>query len=210
LIPKRAVRLWRSAAFGYRGFMPRLLAVVMVLFAVRTAHAEGEAEGEGAEHHHGPWEMRVSVESPIYAHASDASTNITKEFVLEPSVMISYVLEEKHMSLDLEIGEGFLLHSSEGADTPARTGTVIRPGVAYSPSRELPIFVTALLPVHIEPSPVLLSLRLGAGIDFHTAIGKWFVEADLDLPLAGGTGAPDAFSEQELVLATGLLFHLPG
>jgi len=189
--------------------MTRLALALLLLSSL--AHAEGEPEaGEAGEAHHGPWEMRVSLESPIYAHASDASTNITKEFELEPGVMISYVLEEHHMSLDLEIGEGFLLHSSEGADTPARTGTVIRPGVAYSPSRELPIFVTALLPVHIEPSPVLLSLRLGAGIDFHTAIGKWFVEADLDLPLAGGTGAPDAFSEQELVLATGLLFHLPG
>lgn len=113
------------------------------------------------------------------------------------------------MSLDLEIGEGFLLHSSDAAvDTPARVGTVIRPGVAYSPSHELPVFVTALLPMHLEPSPFLLSLRLGAGVDFHTPIGKYFIEADLDLPLAGGTGAPDAFAEQALVLATGLLFHL--
>ena len=43
----------------------------------------------------------------------------------------------------------------------------------------------------------------------HTSIGKWFVEADVDLPLVGGTGTPDAFAEQALVLATGLLFHLP-
>lgn len=57
----------------------------------------------------------------------------------------------------------------------------------------------------------MLALRLGAGVNLaHTPIGKWFVEADLDLPLAGGTGAPDAFSEQAIVLATGLMFHLPG
>ena len=34
------------------------------------------------------------------------------------------------------------------------------------------------------------------------------VEAAVDLPLAGGTGAPDAFKTQTFVLATGLLFHL--
>ena len=187
--------------------MTRLCAPGAVLLALTSlARADEEAE----PHHHGPWEMRVSVESPLYIHGSDASTNISKELELEPDVMISYVLEEKHLSLDLEIGEGILLHSSEGAATPARTGTTLRPGVAYSPSRELPIFVAALLPIHLEPSPALLSLRLGAGFDVHTSIGKWFVEADVDLPLAGSTGAPDAFAEQALVLATGLLFHLPG
>lgn len=183
-------------------------AAILLLLAARLAHAEGEA---AEEHHHGPWEMRVSVESPLYAHASEGSTNISKELELEPDVMISYVLEDKHLSFDFELGEGFLLHSSEaGVDTPARTGTTIRPGIAYSPSRELPIFVTALLPIHLEPSPALLSLRVGGGIDMHTPIGKWFVEADLDVPLVGGSGAPDAFAEQAVVLATGLLFHLPG
>jgi hypothetical protein len=190
--------------------MIRLCVTGAALLALTSVASADEEAGESGEHHHGPWEMRVSVESPLYIHGSDASTNISKELELEPDVMISYVLEEKHLSFDFEIGEGFLLHSSEGADTPARTGTTIRPGIAYLPSRELPIFVTALLPIHLEPSPALLSLRLGAGIDAHTPIGKWFVEADVDLPLAGGTGAPDAFAEQALVLATGLLFHLPG
>lgn len=183
------------------------LALLVLVVATRLAHAD---EGAAEEHHHGPWEMRVSVESPLYIHSSDASTNISKDLEVEPDVMISYVLEEKHLSFDFEIGEAFLLSSSEPVDTPKRTGTTIRPGVAYSPSRELPIFVTALLPIHLEPSPALLSLRLGGGVDVHTPIGKWFVEADVDLPLAGGTGAPDAFAEQQIVLATGLLFHLPG
>jgi len=195
--------------------MTRAVCLVSCLLAATAslAHAEGEevVAGEGEHHHHGPWEMRVSVESPLYTHASDASTNISKELEVEPDVMFSYVLEEHHMSIDLEIGEGFLLHSSEmGVDTPQRTGTVIRPGVAYSPSHELPVFVTALLPMHLEPSPFVLGLRLGAGVDFHTSVGKYFIEADVDFPLAGGSGAPDPFSEQVLVLATGLLFHLPG
>src|SRR5512135_2012965 len=111
--------------------MTRAVCLVSCLF-IATAHAEGE---EAAESHHGPFEMRVSVESPLVVHKSDGTKTIGDEFELEPDVMFSYVLEEHHMSLDLEIGEGFLLHSSEaGADTPKRTGTVIRPGVAYSPS----------------------------------------------------------------------------
>lgn len=97
--------------------MTRALCLVSCLFAASLAHAEGEEGAGEAENHHGPFEMRVSVESPLYIHGSDASTNISKEFELEPDVMFSYVLEEQHMSLDLEIGEGFLLHSSEAVST---------------------------------------------------------------------------------------------
>ncbi|MBV8760896.1 MAG: hypothetical protein JO257_26615 [Deltaproteobacteria bacterium] len=156
--------------------------------------------------------MRVSVESPLYTHRSEGSENIGDATELEPDVMVSYVLEEQRMSFDLELGEAFLLRTKDVAvDAPSRLGTFIRPGVAYAPSPTLPIFVTAMLPIKLEPSPALLELRLGAGVNIaKTSIGKWFVEADVDLPLVGGSTAPSAFSAQQLVLATGLLFHLPG
>ncbi len=80
---------------------------------------------------------------PLYAHASDGSTNITKEFELEPDASCSAC-----------------------ASAPASTST-----------------------------------RRSAST---------FLEADVDFPLAGGSGAPDPFAEHVLVLATGLLFHLPG
>jgi len=173
---------------------------ILLLAIARAAHADSETE-----EHHSPLEMRVSLEAPLYSHASAGSTSITDELELEPDVMISYVIEAHRLSLDLEVGESVLV-SGDGA--PARTGTVVRPGVAYSPVHDL--FVTALLPVHLEPSPALLGLRLGAGFDFRVPFGKWFVEADVDFPLVGATGAPDAFAEQAFVIATGALFHLPG
>lgn len=159
---------------------------------------------------HSPVEIRASLEAPIYAHASEGSTNIGKELELEPDVMVSYVIESKRLSLDLEVGEAILLHTDEeGVDTPKRTGTVLRPGVAYKPAADVPVFVTAMLPMHLEPSPFVFGLRLGAGIDFHIPVGKYFIEADVDFPLAGASGAPDAFKTQTLSLATGVLFHLP-
>jgi hypothetical protein len=191
--------------------MTRALCLVPCLFAASLARAEGEqAIGAEAEPHHSPFEMRVSVESPLYGHASDGTTNIVKETELEPNVMVSYVLEEQRISFDLELGESFVVQSV-GDDAPRRTGTTIRPGIAYSLSPPSTVFVTAMFPIHLEPSPVVLSLRLGAGINMlRTPLGTWFLEADVDLPLAGAMGAPDAFSEQAVVLATGLLFHVPG
>ncbi len=53
----------------------------------------------------------------------------------------------------------------------------------------------------------MLGLRLRGG--FHVPFGNWFVEADVDFPLAGGSGAPNAFAEQSIVLATGVMVQLP-
>ena len=184
--------------------MPRL-PIVLLLAMTSTALAE---EGEHEEHHeHGPWELRTSIEAPLYRHASEGSTNIGKEFEPELDVMISYVIEEKRLSLDLELGEALLLSTSEEAiDTPKRVGTVVRPGVAYSPAEGVPLYFAALLAIHLEPSPVTLGFRLGVGTDLHLGFAKLFFEADFDVS-AAGTGN-DAFKHQDLVLATGLLFHL--
>lgn len=179
--------------------MTRLL-VAALLLAPTIVHAEGE---EGGEHHHGPWEVRAGLEAPLYKHASEGSENIGDAFAPELGVMISYVLEEHRLSLDLELGEGVQL---TGEGSTQRTGTVVRPGVAWSPVEGVPVFVTGLLPVHLEPSPVILQLRLGAGVDIHLGFAKLYIEADVDFPLAGD--GVDSFKEQELVLATGLMFHL--
>src|ERR1700742_1713633 len=110
-----------------RQFIP-----VLLLFG-SPAFAEGPEQHE--QHgEHSPFEIRASVEAPIFGHADGRSTNIAKELEPELDAMVSYVLEEQHVSLDLEIGEALLVHTDEeGVDTPRRTGTVIRPGVAWSP-----------------------------------------------------------------------------
>jgi len=187
--------------------MPRVAALLIptTLLAMTTAARADEHE---LEHEHSPFELRASVEAPILSHGSAGSTNIIHELEPELDVMASYVVVPKTLSIDLELGEAILLASQEEPDTPIRRGTTIRPGVGYTPNHELPIYVLAMLPIHLEPAPAVLGLRLGAGFDVHLSFGKYFVEAAVDLPLAGGTGAPDAFATQTFVLATGLLFHL--
>lgn len=174
--------------------------VVACLLTSTIVHAEEEAT---EAHHHGPWELRVGVEAPMYKHASEGSENIGDAFAPELGVMLSYVIEEHRLSLDLELGEGVQL---TGEGSTRRTGTVVRPGVAWSPVEGVPVFVTGLLPILLEPSPATLGLRLGAGVDIHLGFAKLYLEADVDFPLTGGD--VDAFKEQELVLATGLMFHL--
>lgn len=191
---------------------PTTLLVVTSLLSLTAVARADEHEHEPAEHgehEHSPFEIRVGVEAPMFEHASEGSTNITKEFEGELDVMGSYVVIPHTLSIDLELGEAVLLSSDVDKDTPTRRGTVVRPGVGYSPSHELPIYLAAMLPIHLEKAPVVLGFRAGVGVDFHLPFAKLFVEADLDLPLAGGSGAPDAFKTQTLSLATGLLFHLP-
>jgi hypothetical protein len=185
------------------------------------AHEEGHAAaGEhagGHEHAHSPWEMRLSLESPIYAHVSQdgvsGSTNFTKTFETGFSVMLGYLLIPGTLGIVAEITES-VLWASENPDesTPKRSGTTVRVGVDYAPIQGSPFYVTALIPFHLEPSPFEMDLRIGAGYSWRVPFGKstrWFVEADVDFSLAGGTGVPNAFAGQAIVLATGLMFHVP-
>jgi hypothetical protein len=183
---------------------PALLLLPILLATTTTARGEGEPH----QHPHSPFEVRASVEAPIFSHASAGSTNITHELEPELDVMASYLVIPKQLSIDLEVGEAVLVSSKEEPDAPIRKGTTIRPGVGFTPDHAIPIYVLAMLPIHVEPAPVVLGFRVGVGFDVHLPFGKYFAEAALDLPLVGGAGAPDAFATQTFVLATGLLFHL--
>lgn len=178
---------------------------------------EAAAHDAGAHAHHGGrFELRVGVEAPIVDHAtvggaSDTS-HVFNTLELAPSVMLAYQIVPHVATIDVEVSEAVLLATKDKVDgTPRRTGTTIRLGGSYKPSPDVPVYLTALVPFHLEPSPFEVGLRVGAGLDFAALSprAKLFVEADLDLPLAGGSGAPDAFKRQTLVLATGVLFHLP-
>ena len=183
--------------------------------AAATHEPAHDTHDAAAASHGGPFELRLSLEAPLYNHIStdfgSASTNLFKTVDLGVSVMLSYLLVPHVFSLDAEITESFLLASEfpdEGA--PKRSGTTIRLGGSYTPSPNLPLYVTALTTFHLEPSPFIFGLRVGAGTEFHiTPAAKYFVELDFDFPLASGTDGPSAFKQQAIVLATGVLFHLP-
>src|SRR5207244_3649562 len=111
---------------------------------------------------------------------------------------------------EAEVSESLLVRSRV-EETPKRTGTTFRIGAAFNLAHApLPVYGTVMFPFHLEPSPFLFGVRFGLGTSFHLPIpqARLFVEADLDFPIAGGTGTPSAFNAQTLVLAAGILIHL--
>ena len=203
---------------------PRLLPLLVSSLALGLGPAralaqdltpEGSGEVKPLDPHdaHGSsrWELRVGLEAPIFAHASEGGwANFTQE--LEPSinVLVGYVVIPRLLALEAELGQGVLLKTRGEESTPKRTGTTLRVGAAISLLHApVPVYGVLMVPLHLEPSPFLASLRAGVGTSFHLPIpARLFVELDLDFPLGGGDGTPGAFKTQVLSLAAGLLFHL--
>ncbi len=181
--------------------------------AAHGAAAETHGDAHGG-HQRSPWELRFSLETPLYTHIStdefSGSTNFTKSFELGLSVMLSYIVVPHKLTLDLEVTESELFGSELEEGTPKRAGTTLRLGGSYRPLSDSPIYLAALTTYHLEPHPFVFGLRLGAGLSFPIADGlQFFGELDLDLPLASSSGGPSAFQQQTVVLATGILWHLP-
>lgn len=148
--------------------------------------------------------LRLGAEAGIAHHDSNRTTYITDNFPLALNGMLSYWLPGDILSIDGELSEAILLNPPNGVS--ARQGTTFRVGATLSPP-VLPIYLRAAIPLHFEPSPFLAGLRLGAGLTFPLVLFKIYLEADADFPLAGGTGAPNAFSSQDISLGAGVAFR---
>ncbi len=154
--------------------------------------------------------LRLGLDATVANHDSTGTHVITDNWPLGADVMLSWWLPTSLLSLDLELGEAFILNPPGGASK--RMGTVLRPGVRISPPI-LPIYIRGAIPINVEsPSPYdvgrgTYGLRLGAGITIPLILFKVYIEGDADFPLGGGTAAPSAFSNWDLVLNGGLDFR---
>lgn len=154
--------------------------------------------------------LRVGAEATIASHDSAGTHAITDNWPVGGDLMLSYWLPGELISLDVELSEQFLAKSPAGAGS--RLGTVLRPGIRLSPP-VLPFYVRAAVPFTVEaPSPYdqgrgTYGLRAGVGLTVPLVLFKVYVEGDADFPLGGGTNAPSAFSNWNLVLNGGLDFR---
>jgi hypothetical protein len=160
--------------------------------------------------------LRVGAEASIAYHDGSGTHAITDNWPLGADLMLSYWLPTSLISIDAELAEQF--YASPPAGFPSRIGTVFRPGVRVSPP-VLPIYVRGAIPINVETncpsiagvtvtcSRETFDLRLGAGITIPLVLFKIYVEGDADFPLGGGTNAPSAFSNWNLVLNGGLDFR---
>ncbi len=156
--------------------------------------------------------LRVGLDATVANHDANGNTHfITDNFPLGADVMLSYWTPGSLLALDLELAEAFVLNPPGTAGK--RQGTVLRPGIRVSPP-VLPLYLRAAIPINVEvPSPYDASkigtygLRLGAGVTIPLILFKIYLEGDADFPLGGGTPAPGAFSNWNLVLNGGLDFR---
>ena len=163
--------------------------------------------------------LRLGLDATVANHDSAGTHFITDNFPLGADVMLSYWTPGSLLAFDLELAEQFLLNPPSNAACSAagncpgkRLGTVLRPGIRLSPPI-LPVYLRGAIPINIEgPSPYdqgrgTYGLRLGAGITIPLVLFKLYFEGDADFPLGGGTNAPGAFSNWNLVLNGGLDFR---
>ena len=156
--------------------------------------------------------LRVGPEISLAYH-DDAGTHvITDTWPIGADLMLSYWLPTQMLSIDLELGETWLGSPPEVGGAGHRVGTVLRPGVRFSPP-VLPIYFRGALPILVEaPAPYdtgrsTVGLRLGAGFTIPLVLFKIYLEGDMDFPLGGGTNAPSAFSNWNLIFTGGLDFR---
>lgn len=130
--------------------------------------------------------LRLGLEAPLYTHnsVSGASSSYNIGDSLQPAinVLLSYK-PLPVMSFDVEFREGF---AHTGGSNYNRTGTAIGPGITLS-APVLPIYARASLPIHVEPSPVVVGLRGAAGLEFSFVVASIYLEAAVDTSLAGGS-----------------------
>jgi hypothetical protein len=154
--------------------------------------------------------LRLGAEATVANHAAGDTHFITDNWPLGADLMLSYWTPGSLLSIDLEVAEQFLLNPP--ATFGSRTGTVLRPGIRLAPP-VIPLYFRAAVPINVEsPAPYdvgrgTYGLRLGAGLTIPLVLFKIYVEADADFPLGGGTAAPDAFSNWNLLLNGGLDFR---
>lgn len=130
--------------------------------------------------------IRLGVEAPLYTHnkISGTSTSYNIGDTFQPAIdgLLSYK-PDPLIAFEAEIREGF---ASTGGSNYSRTGTAIGPGLRLQPSG-FPLYVRASLPIHVEPSPVVMNLRGAAGLEFPIAVVSIYLEGAVDTSLVGGS-----------------------
>jgi hypothetical protein len=151
--------------------------------------------------------LRLGAEAGVvhtewdYLGGNKGNSVITDHWPLAANLMLSYWLPSGVLSLDGEVSESFTL-------SPARyTATTLRGGVTFSPP-VLPFYLRGAIPLKVDPSPRVVGLRLGAGMTGELALFKLYLELDADFPVFGSSGAPNAFSTQDISLGAGVQFKL--
>jgi len=154
--------------------------------------------------------LRLGAEANLAYHDNTGTHALTDTWPVGVDLMLSYWLPAEIIAIDLEFAEQFYASPPSGAGS--RIGTVFRPGVRISPP-VIPFYLRGAIPINIEnPAPYdqnrgTYGLRLGAGFNIPLILFKIYLEADADFPLGGGTNAPSAFSNWNLLLNGGLDFR---
>lgn len=129
--------------------------------------------------------VRLGLEAPLYTHnkINGQSTSYTIGDSLQPAVnvLLSYK-PDPLFAFEAELREGFA-HTGNNYD---RTGTAIGPGIRLQPLA-VPVYVRASLPIHVEPSPVVVGLRGAAGLELGLVAFSLYLEGAADFSLVGGS-----------------------
>ncbi|GAC1345884.1 MAG: hypothetical protein NVS2B9_20360 [Myxococcales bacterium] len=130
--------------------------------------------------------LRIGLEAPIYTSTrySGRTQSYNIGDTLQPAInaILTYK-PDPVVGFDLEFREGFY-HSGD-SNKYSRTGTAIGPGLRFS-APLLPVYARVSLPIHVEPSPVVVGLRGAAGLEFGVAVVALYIEAAVDTSLVGG------------------------
>ena len=152
--------------------------------------------------------VRAGVEALIASHDSKQSP-ATQVFLgdqttLTGNLMLQFWLPADVVSIDAEIAQAYDFKAGH------RGSTTFRPGLTISPPL-FPLYARAAIPIDFNGydnlHPTIAGLRVGLGTNIGLPMAKVYIEGDADFPLFGGTGAPDAFSRQNLSLGAGVAFR---
>jgi len=159
---------------------------------------------------HAQFKIRLGAETQILDHVNNPPANASSTTWLtdqwRPSVvgMLGfYVLPS--LSIDGELAEAFRVNPGPNQDS--RIGTTFRLGATFEPP-VLPFYLRAAVPLHLEPSPFVASMRAAIGTLIGPPVAKLYLELAADFPLGGGTNAPDFFSQQTISVGAGLQLNL--
>jgi hypothetical protein len=133
------------------------------------------------------WGIRLGGEVPLATHVNDGGSYSISDSVQPAADLLILKGPSDFIGFGLEGHIGF---ASTGS--LQRTGSSVGPAVILNVP-VLPLFVRASLPIRIEPDPVAVGLRLGAGFKFNVPFVGIYLEATADMPFAGkNVGGSDA------------------
>jgi hypothetical protein len=144
------------------------------------------------------WGVRAGLETQLGVHINDGGSYSISDSI-NPAVDL-LVLKGPSDLIGFGL-EGTFGFASSGAGYQ-RTGEAVGPAVIVN-LPVLPLFVRASLPIHIEPSPWNVGVRLGAGLKFNLPFVGFYLEGTADMPLVGGDNVK-AFGSQAFSAGAGV------